>query len=186
MQTDIIYRIHAALPSVRHWIDDYLEVHADQALAVDTLGFERLNEWYPQALLQRAKAVTVGQVLFPPVHQFGLPEFAGLQQMEFAGITFKDTFFLQEDQLTESLHFHELAHVVQWARLGVDNFLLAYGVGLLQSWYEDSPLEQMAYTLQDEFDRGAPPRDLVPIIEDETDSIWREIVPLITEAQEGA
>ena len=35
--------------------------------------------------------------------------------------------------LTESLCCHELVHVVQWDRLGVDRFLLAYGIGLVQS-----------------------------------------------------
>ena len=186
MQTDIIRRIMTALPDVRHWIDHYLEVHAKQARAVNTLGFNRLNNWFPQELLQRANVVTVEQVIFPPVHQFGLPEFAGLQQIELAGITFKDTFFVQKDLLTESLHFHELVHVVQWERLGVDNFLLAYGVGLLQSSYEDGPLEEMAYKLQDEFDRGTQPRDLVSIIEGETDSIWSEVTTLLSEKQEGA
>jgi len=34
--------------------------------------------------------------------------------------------------------------VVQWSRLGTDNFLLAYGLGLFSFKYAQSPLEQMA------------------------------------------
>jgi hypothetical protein len=98
--------------------------------------------------------------------------------MSFEGITFKDTFFLQQGHTTEELHFHELVHVVQWARLGVDNFLLAYGIGLL-SGYEQSPLEQMAYRLQRSFELGKAPQELVRIIEQSTDTIWNQVAPIV-------
>jgi len=88
------------------------------------------------------------------------------------GITFKDTFFIQQGQASESLYFHEMVHIVQWARLGVDNFLLAYRIGLLQFGYEQSPLERMAYELQSKFDNGNLPQDLVDVIEVRTDDIW--------------
>ena len=99
--------------------------------------------------------------------------------MSFAGITFKDTFFVQQGHVSESLHFHEMVHIVQWARLGVDNFLLAYGVGLLQFGYERSPLEQMAYTLQASFDNGSPPEGLVGVIETRTDAIWSQVASVV-------
>ena len=179
MQDDIIRRFHAALPSVRQWIDEFLNDHAGQARPVSTLGFTRLSTCFPQEVLERAKVVTVPRVPFPPVDRFGLPELAPVQQMSFTGITFKDTFFLEQGQASESLHFHELVHVVQWARLGVDNFLLAYGVGLIQSGYEQSPLEAMAYSLQRDFDNGRLPQELVRVIETRTDAIWREIAPIV-------
>tara|TARA_B100000315_G_C14432255_1_gene520703 strand:- start:153 stop:713 length:561 start_codon:yes stop_codon:yes gene_type:complete len=179
MQNDIIRRFHAALPRVRLWIDEFLNDHTKQARAVSTLGFTRLPTCFPQELLECAKVVTVPQVPFPPVERFGLPELAPVQQMEFAGITFKDTFFLHQGQTSESLHFHELVHVVQWARLGIDNFLLAYGVGLIQFGYEQSPLEQMAYTLQRSFEDGRSPQELVRFIEMRTDDIWTQVVPVV-------
>ena len=179
MQEDIIRRFHAALPQVRQWIDEFLNDHAKQARAVSTLGFKQLSACFPQELLQRAKVVTVPLVPFPPVDRFGLPELAPVQQMSFVGITFKDTFFLQQGQSSESLHFHELVHVVQWERLGVDNFLLAYGVGLILSGYEQSPLEQMAYSLQRSFDNGRLPPELVSVIETRTDAIWTQVAPVL-------
>jgi hypothetical protein len=100
--------------------------------------------------------------------------------MSFAGITYKDTFFLQQGQNSESLHFHELIHVVQWERLGVDNFLLAYGVGLVQFGYKNSPLEQMAYSLQQAFDNDTLPGDLISFIERSTDAIWADVAPVLT------
>jgi hypothetical protein len=179
VQENIIQRFHVALPRVRLWIDEYLERHRDQARTVHSLGFERLAHCFPEELLQSTKVVEVARVQFPPVERFGLPEFAPMQQMQFAGITFKDTFFLQKDQLSESLHFHELVHIVQWARLGVDNFLLAYGLGFIMGGYEQSPLEQMASTLQRGFEGGTLPQQLVRDIEERADAIWQEAAPIL-------
>ncbi len=179
MQDDIIRRFHAALPSIRQWIDEFLNDHAEQACSVGTLGFARLSTCFPNELLERAKVVAVPNVPFPPVDRFDLPELAPVQQMSFAGITFKDTFFLEHGQASESLHFHELVHVVQWARLGVDNFLLAYGIGLIQFGYEQSPLEQMAYSLQQRFDSGSPPDEIVSVIEGRTDAIWTQVARVL-------
>jgi len=129
---DLIGRFYAALPQVRAWIDQLLATHAANARKVSTLGFNRLASYYPADLLERARVVSVERTPFPPVSQFGLPEFAHLQGRQFEGITFKNTFFVVKGREFESLHFHELVHVVQWCRLGVDNFLLSYGLGLLQ------------------------------------------------------
>jgi hypothetical protein len=179
MQDNIIHRVHTALPKVRQWIDQLLDDHADRARSVSTLGLRRLSACFPLELLKRAKAVTVERVLFPPVDQFGLPELAGMQQMSFDGITFRDTFFLRQGRTSEELYFHELVHVVQWARLGVDNFLLAYGLGLLLFGYHDSPLERMAYTLEQDFERGTLPPKLVRVIEERTDAIWNQAATIV-------
>lgn len=179
MEVNIIHRFHNALPQVREWIDQLLATHAGRALAVSTLGFIQLATCFPQELLERAKVVSVERVPFPPVDQFGLPELAAMQQMSFDGITFEDTFFLQQRRASEALHFHEMVHVVQWSRLGVDNFLLAYGFGLLSFGYVQSPLEQMAYRLQRDFELGTLQQGLVRVIEQETDSIWNQAAPIV-------
>ena len=89
-----------------------------------------------------------------PCHRF--------EQGDYAGITFKDTYFVKAAEAKrESLHFHELVHVVQWAHLGVEKFLAAYAAGLANQGYRHSPLEVMAYNLQDYFDRNGQPDDVV-------------------------
>lgn len=185
MNGDIVQRFYAALPGIREWIDHFLGDHAGQARTVSALGFGRLSTCFPQELLKGAKVVTLPRVPFPPVDRFGLPELRHVQQMSFAGITFKNTFFVQQGQATESLHFHEMVHVIQWARLGVDDFLLAYGVGLLQFGYEESPLEKMAYSLQARFDDGSLPEGLVDAIESRTDAIWNHVATVLR-ASRGA
>lgn len=166
-------RLQAALPAVKTWIDQTLQQHANAAKPVANSGFIGLQNHYPVELLARARVVVVPRVPFPPVSQLGLPEFSAMETMAMGGVTYKDTFFVRSDQQTESLYFHELVHVVQWGRLGVDNFLLAYAIGLLQHGYMQSPLEQMAYQLQTAFDQHQVPQDLLDFINEQTDSVWR-------------
>jgi hypothetical protein len=51
MQDDLIRRFHTALPGVRQWIDQFLDVHADRAYAVNILGLMRLSACFPGELL---------------------------------------------------------------------------------------------------------------------------------------
>jgi hypothetical protein len=175
IESETLLRLGVALPRVREWIDEFVIAHAPQARPVSSFGWPRLARIYPPELLDRAKAVTLDEVPFPPVGSFGLPELETMQPEEPGAITFKDTFFVRRDAHSESLHFHELVHVVQWDRLGVDNFLLAYGVGLAQFGYRNSPLEQMAYDLEERFDRQVLQPALVTLVQRQTDSIWKEV-----------
>ena len=128
-QLDLMQKFLFALPQVRDWIEQTLERHRPNATPVISFAFPRLSSVYPHDLLARAKAVVVpGKVPFPPLSRLGLPEFSELENMQTTGITFNDTFFVHHRHQSESLHFHELVHVIQWEILGVDNFLIAYGV----------------------------------------------------------
>jgi hypothetical protein len=122
--------------------------------------------------------VFVDNVEFPPLERFGLPEFAAQQQLPFDGITFDDTYFLRKGAERESLHFHQLVHVVQWQHLGFDKFLFAYGVGLAQFGYEASPLEKMAYDLQSEFENRIYRQHLIENVQKHPDEIWGEVAEL--------
>ena len=74
------------------------------------------------------------------------------------GITFLDTYFLLPSGADdESLHFHELIHVVQWQVLGPKAFLLIYAADLAARGSLHSPLERMAYDHQRRFDAGESP-----------------------------
>lgn len=187
---ELIRKFRSALPEVREWIEDVLEERKEQAIPVINLAFPKLQKVFPLDLLKKAKVVVVtGKVPFPPLSRMGLPELEQMENMSMDGITYVDTFFINHLRQTESLHFHELVHVVQWERLGVDNFLLAYGVGLMQSGdlyqtfedvYLNSPLEQMAYSLQEGFDRETLPAGVIELIRERTDAIWSGVASLIS------
>lgn len=83
----------------------------------------------------------------------------------------------------ESLHFHELVHVVQWQHLGPERFIMAYALGhLLSGGYRTNPLEEMAYGLQARFDANTPAFDVAAIVRPELD---RVVPPLLARASVG-
>lgn len=187
MDQDIIQRLNFALPAVRSWIEKTLEDHKHNGVPVITLGFSRLEKVFSSDLLKRAKVIAVTEKIpYPPVSSMGLPELQQMETTPFSGITFKDTFFVREDMMhSESIHFHELVHVVQWDQLGVNNFLLAYAAGLIQFGYENSPFEQMAYKLQRDLDSDNLSTGLEDLIRVNTGAIWAGLAHLFKETSAG-
>lgn len=147
--------ISAKLPLVVSWVSETLRAHHSQARPVASCGFTRLARYFGPQLLAQAKVVAVDAPPTPPLTRLGLPQFAAFEQMAPLGITYLDTFFIRtSEERNESLHFHELIHVVQWRLLGPEGFLLAYASGLVEAGYRDSPLEVMAYNAQARFEAG--------------------------------
>ena len=94
----------------------------------------------------------------PPLSAMGLSRFSDFEHMDAGGIPYLNTYFVRADRVRdESLHFHELVHVIQWELLGPEKFLRLYADGLERLGYRKSPLEEMAYNLQHRFERGAQP-----------------------------
>jgi hypothetical protein len=149
------------LPEIKAWIERTLETHSSQARPVTSYAFQRLARFYSAKLLASTSVVEVPRVPVPPLMAMGLPELADFENGDYAGITYLNTYFVQLNAATsESLHFHELVHVVQWQHLGPDRFLMAYALGyMLGGGYRNNPLEVMAYDLQARFDQHAAPFD---------------------------
>jgi hypothetical protein len=59
--------------------------------------------------------------------------------------------------------------------------MLAYAYGLFRFGYADSPLERMAYSLADQFERGVAFVDLIGHIDHESDAVWRQAAPVVGE-----
>ena len=145
----------SAYPLLIDWISSTLRQHAPEARPVASLGLPRLHQYYRPQLLTRAKAIIVDRVPVPPLTAIGLSEFSEMERGGFDGITFLDSYFITRHEFSnESLHFHELIHVLQWRLLGPERFLAMYADGLERSGYRNSPLEVMAYNAQERFDRG--------------------------------
>ena len=148
----------AFYPVVFGWVQQTLRHYAAAARPVSSFGFQRLPNFYAADTLANAKAVAVDKVPVPPLSAMGLERFADFERMAAAGITYLDTYFLLADRVQdESLHFHELVHVIQWRILGPERFLWLYADGLERHGYRDSSLEVMAYDLQARFDANEKP-----------------------------
>jgi hypothetical protein len=147
-------------PLIIKWIRNTLAQYASAARPVASLGFKRLPHYYQQNTLIAAKVVVVPKVPVPPLSAMGLDRFSDFERMDAGGITYLDTYFVRADHSQiESLHFHELVHVIQWRSLGPEKFLALYADGLERFGYRNSPLEKIAYDLQERFDREAQPFD---------------------------
>ena len=81
----------------------------------------------------------------PELRAAGLAEFI---DMDVAGITYGDTYYVQRRAVNElRLHFHELVHVLQWRELGPSVFIKRYAHEIQTYGYDEAPLEKMAYSL---------------------------------------
>ena len=151
---ELLRRSLDALPLMERWMDGLRADHVRESVAASALGSGRLFDHFPASMLDETRVVTVSEIPFPPVSAFGLPEFEPMAPM--SGVTFGDMYFVRPDA-PEGVHFHELVHVVQWNALGRSDFLLTYAIGLMQHGYAQSPLEAIAFELQERFERMALP-----------------------------
>lgn len=145
----------AIYPMFADWMRQMLAYHAPNVQPVASFGFSRLTDYFNKDTLDKAKVVVVPEVPVPPFSAMGLDQFSEFERMDAGGITYLDTYFVRTDYANnESLHFHELVHVVQWRLLGPEKFLAQYAEGLERNGYRNSPLEQIVYDLQERFESG--------------------------------
>jgi hypothetical protein len=151
---DLLRRLLDALPLMEEWMDALRARHLEHSVAASQLGLRRLSDHFPARVLDQTRVVIATELPFPPIATYRLPEFETMARAPMAGITFGNVCFVRPNA-PEGVHFHELVHVVQWEALGVSEFLLTYAVGLIRHGYAHSPLEAIAFELQDRFERLA-------------------------------
>lgn len=161
------------LPEIQLWIERTLAAHSARARPVASYHFPRLSRYYSNEILSNSGVVEVPRVPVLPLTVMGLQQFAEFEKGDYAGITYLNTYFVQAIAAAhESLHFHELVHVVQWQHLGSERFLLAYAIGyLVGGRYRDNPLEIMAYDFQERFENNASPFDAAVLIRRDLDRL---------------
>jgi hypothetical protein len=153
-----LQRYAALAPKMEDWIQHTLKSHANGMRSVSSFNFKRLPFYFSDALLRSASVVVVEEIPIPELQQLGFPEFAAFERQAMSGVTYLNTYFVESRcALQESLHLHELVHVVQWEVLGPSSFLMLYAAGLVEFGYHNSPLEGMAYRHQGRFETDPRP-----------------------------
>lgn len=161
-------------PMILGWIEQTLAGHASQARTIASLGFKRLPQYFAPDVLSSAKVAYVAKVPAPPLSALGLGQFSSFENMDAAGITYLDTFLSSEEMRgDEAHHFHELVHVLQWQMLGAKNFVAAYADGLERIGYRASPLETMAYTLENVFQTSPSPFDVAEVVRNQLSELYQ-------------
>jgi hypothetical protein len=162
--TDVLRRLRDALPRVEDWIRALRARRLSTSRTASEMGFAKLATCFPANFLKSTRVVLTDDLPFPPVSEYGVPEFETMAIMSMAGITFNDMYFVRPAHSVESIHFHELVHVVQWGTLGAREFLLTYAAGFIRNGYEQNPLEKIALDLQARFDDGPPLVEVVDLV----------------------
>ncbi|MGS2724621.1 hypothetical protein ACVBEJ_12830 [Porticoccus sp. GXU_MW_L64] len=143
------------IASTNQWIDKTNARYASLRQPCTRFAHTFKNYFTPE-LLQSAHFVVVDEIPKPELRELKTnPEINNFLNKPEDSITYKNTYYiLRSQENRESLHFHELVHVVQWQQLGEQEFLQRYIDELQTFGYQNAPLENMAYSLQAYFEKG--------------------------------
>ena len=163
------------LSDIQKWIEHTLVEHEAQMQPVAAAQFERLNQYYPESVLQRVQRVIVDRCPIPPLTITGIPQLAEIENWDIKGIPWVNTIFIRRDLAGwDAVHFHELLHVIQWENLGTERYLTAWAIGTVNRGYRDNPLEEMAFRHQLRFETDKTPYDVISEVTDEI-ADWPDI-----------
>ncbi len=155
LQVESVMRQVAEYISVQH------QTYRRRAMPLDRNQKETMEPFFPASTLASARVLVLsservcnppfyGELLHMGFDRAILPDFTDM-----TAITFVDT-VVSHEQFTDRLLFHELVHVVQYQKLGLEGFAVKYVRGFLGGGsYEAIPLEMNAYELDARF-AGAP------------------------------
>jgi hypothetical protein len=114
-----------------------------------------MQPFFSREILDQVKVVTLNgsRVEDPPF--YAMAKMMGIRNLlsfsEVAAVTFVDV-VVSHEPFSDTLLFHELVHVVQYAQMGSKEFASRYVRGFLKSGsYDGIPLEKNAYELEQRF-----------------------------------
>jgi len=144
---------------VARFIEAQRAIYLTKAVPLTPKQRNLMQPFFPISLLGSVRLITLrtDRIENPPFYSqlrtMGLapellPDFADM-----GAITLVDV-IVSHGSLSNPTLFHELVHVVQYAKLGLDRFAAMYVRGFLRGGaYERIPLEINAYELDSEFTR---------------------------------
>lgn len=142
---------------VAGYIDTQRQTYRPRAVPLDRNQKTAVQSFFPAATLDSARVVVLaGERIGNPLFYgelikmgFALASLPDFGQM--AAITYVDT-VVSHEPFTGRVLFHELVHVLQYERLGLEQFAAKYVNGFLKGGsYEAIPLEMNAHELDSRF-----------------------------------
>ena len=144
-------------------IEDYVtssrKKYGPQSAPLTDAQRNAMQPFFSSAVLDSARLCVLSgtRVSNPPMYAMAkmmgirnLPDFAAM-----TAITFMDV-IVSHQELTNTLLFHELVHVVQFSQMDMKEFAARFVNGFIQGGsYEEVPLEKMAYVLESRFSQNA-------------------------------
>ncbi|MFV8749144.1 hypothetical protein ACNOYE_01190 [Nannocystaceae bacterium ST9] len=154
---DIDRLLDVAGGMLANWLTTRRDLHRPHARPLPEAAIVGLRGWFADDLLARARIREVAAIE-QPEQLLALARDAGLE-VDFGparGTAFVDTIVVLHGETALDLIFHELVHVEQFERRGVEGFAEAY----VRGWaahgfaYSTIPLEAEAFALQRRFAAG--------------------------------
>lgn len=139
------------IEEVEEWINRVNCSHREERRSCSAFK-EQFNGFYSPDFLRAAFFVVTEEIPKPDIpglRELGLGDFI---DMDVSGITYNDTYYVKKEAADDlRLHFHELVHVVQWRALTPPGFIERYIREIQACGYAESPLEKMAYALDEHY-----------------------------------
>ena len=168
----------AMVSQLANMVEDYItssrKKYAPQAVLLTDAQRSAMQPFFSAAVLDSTRLCVLRgtRVSNPPMYAMAkmmgirnLPDFAAV-----AAITFVDV-IVSHEEVTDSLLFHELVHVVQYSQMDMKEFAARFVTGFIQGGsYQQIPLEKMAHALESRFSQNAAE---VFSVDDEV-RLWRE------------
>ena len=169
----------AMISQLANMVEDYVtssrKKYAAQAVPLTDAQRTAMQPFFSAGVLDSARLCVLRGTLVsnPPMYAMAkmmgirnLPDFAAM-----TAITFVDV-IVSHQEFTDTLLFHELVHVVQYAQMDLKEFAARFVDGFIQGGsYEEVPLEKMAHALESRFSQNATQ---VFSVDDEVRQ-WREM-----------
>lgn len=140
---------------VESYIENSREKYAPKAAPLSAEQHSPMQPFFPAEILDSARLLVLSgnRIQDPPFYTMArimgiknLPSFA-----DTTAVTFIDV-IVSHQAFSNSLLFHELVHVVQYAQLGTKEFASRYVSGFLKAGsYAENPLEKHAFELDQRF-----------------------------------
>lgn len=150
-QAQIRQYLAPLLPLAAQWMGEVAAYYRAEGRLLDALELPIAA----QAGVQNPREVrvsTVGQMPAPshPALQSAM-DASGFWTQNAAGLTLGPVILIREGHFSRALLAHELVHVAQFERLGIEAFLREYFEQVLGVGYENAPLELEARRLENQF-----------------------------------
>lgn len=120
--------------------------------SVQPSDFRMLEQAFSKEFIGKQRAVIVQRCPQLPYEHLGISARDLPRGDAVSGLAYSGNYFIREELRDwQPVHFHELVHLTQREILGHWAYVGLHLVGLLKHGYRESPLEKMAYRLQNEF-----------------------------------
>jgi len=149
----------AMIAQIASMVEDYIrssqKKYAAQAEPLTDAQRSAMQPYFPAQVLESVRLCVMRGSRVPNPSIYSMAKLMGFRNLpdfsDMAAITFVDV-IVSHQEFTDTLLFHELVHVMQYAQMGVKDFAVRYMSGFIQGGsYEEIPLEKNAYLLEQRF-----------------------------------